>query len=1082
MSPAAAPPAPARAGGDTAAAVERELRQVVSADVFERLAAGFVDARRRRGLPAETDASLAEAFGGTLLLLTRVLFLLSAESRGLLPRDGPYARHGIGRLRERVAEMRVPGHPLSPQSNEVWRELLALFDLLARGSASVGVPAYGGPFAADAPGARFLAENAVSDFFLVPALDKLSRDAGGAWFDFAPLQPDDVAGALEGIVGLRLAADERGKPVLVDPRGDRKASPAGPPPRWVVDFAVAEAVAPALAEREAAYRSALAEAAARRERLAAALPESSARLEREVASLEDRAADALLSLRVVDPAMGSGRFLVRAAELATARLAALLAEAPAGPLAARLAEVRAEAAAGLRAQGMEPEPSAWTDAALLRRMVVKRCLFGVDVDAAAVQAARLALWLAAFVPGVPLPGLEPHLKRGNALVGTRVLELQRAMEESPQGQFDAFGGPFRGLLRAASAIREAAAQADATPAGAAEGARRHAELEAAVAPHRRLLDLWVSRAFGNRLAEEVASLHADEVLEAARGGRSRLGRAQAEALEAAAAAAGEHRFFHWDLEFPEAFVEPETATWSDDPGFDAVVGRPPAGRDEHAAALRPHLSGAFPHVYDASADLHAYFWQQGMELVRRGGRVAFAVPDRWMRSAAGEGLRRFLAERGEMEQLVDFRAAGARVEVDAACVLVVRRPGGARPGAAETRVTLVGADAGAEPALAGYAAAHAYTVPRGRFAGAPWSLERPEVQRLMDRIAAAGVPLREHLAGPVSAGVRTGLNDAFVVDDATRGRLVHADPRAADLLHPLLRTGDIERWTAEWRGAWLIAVPSSEERAWPWTGAPDADAEHLFQRTFPSLHAHLKPWEERLRARHDQGRYWWELRPRPERDAHHGARIVHADTTAEPQFALAPAGACVLANACVWPSADPYLLAVANSPVAWTWLWRSALHGRDHALRLTPHAVEALPVPPPPPGLEGEIGGGVERLLELKGDARAAAGELLDWLAAEYGVGPADAGLLAFAELNATAFVEVVRRHRPRAAEPLAPREVGMLRNAHAEVAPRLTAVQAKAAGLERRLSQLVVRAYGLSADEVELMWATAPPRMPVGR
>lgn len=1080
MSPAAAPPAPARAADAPAAAVERELRQAVAADVFERLAAGFVDARRRRGLPAETAASLAEVFGGTLLLLVRVLFLLSAEARGLLPAGGAYARHGIERLRERAAALRVPGHPLSPHSGELWRELLALFDLLASGSASVGVPAYGGPFAADAAGARFLAENAVSDFFLAPALDKLSRDAAGARFDFAPLQPDDVAGVLEGVVGLRLAADERGKPVLYDPRGDRKAQPAGPPPRWVVDFAVAEAVGPALAEREAAYRDTLAEAAARRERLATALPESAARLEREVASLEDRAADALLSLRVVDPAMGSGRFLVRAAERVAARLAALLAEAPGGPLAARLAEVRAEAAAGARAQGMEP--AAWSDAALLTRMVVKRCLFGVDVDPTAVQAARLALWLAAFVPGVPLPALEPHLKRGNALVGTRVLELQRAMEESPQGQFDAFGGPFRGLLRAASAIREATALADATPAAAAEGARRHAELEAAVAPHRRLLDLWVSRAFGNRLAEEVASLHADEVLEAARGGRARLGRAQAEALEAAARAAAEHRFFHWDLEFPEACVEPETATWSDDPGFDAVVGRPPAGRDEHAAALRPHLSHAFPHVYDAAADLHAYFWEQGLELVRRGGRVAFAVPDRWMRSAAGEGLRCYLAGRGEMEQLVDFRAAGARVEVDAACVLVVRRPGGARPATAETRVTVVGADAGPEPALARYAAAHAYAVPRGRFAEAPWSLERPEVQRLMDRIAAAGVPLRELLGAPVSAGVRTGLNDAFVVDAAARDRLVHADPRAADLLHPLLRTGDLERWAAEWRGAWLIAIASSEERAWPWTGAPDADAEHLFQRTFPSLHAHLKPWEERLRARHDQGRHWWELRPRPERDAHHGPRIVHPDAAAEPLFALAPAGACVLANACVWPSSDAYLLVVANSPVAWTWLWRSALHGRDHALRLTPHAVEALPVPPPPPGVAEEIGGGVERLLELKAEARAAGGELLDWLAAEYAIGPADPELLAFAELSATAFVEVVRRHRPRGAGALGPREVGMLRNAHAEVAPRLTSLQAKAAGLERRLSQLVVRAYGLTADEVELMWATAPPRMPAGR
>ncbi|HEX9937567.1 MAG TPA: hypothetical protein VGB15_10605, partial [Longimicrobium sp.] len=103
---AVAPPLPARAPA-TPGAVERELRHAVAADVFERLAAGFVDGRRRRGLPPETLASLAEVFAGTRLLVSRVLFLLSAESRGLLPADGPYARHGITRMRERVAAMRA---------------------------------------------------------------------------------------------------------------------------------------------------------------------------------------------------------------------------------------------------------------------------------------------------------------------------------------------------------------------------------------------------------------------------------------------------------------------------------------------------------------------------------------------------------------------------------------------------------------------------------------------------------------------------------------------------------------------------------------------------------------------------------------------------------------------------------------------------------------------------------------------------------------------------------------------------------------------------------------------------------------
>jgi len=1063
---AAAPPAPTRAPAGPGAA-ERELRHAVAGDVFERLAAGFVDGRRRRGLPPETLATLAEVFAGTLLLLSRALFLLSAESRGLLPGDGPYARHGITALRERVAAMRAPGQVLSPQQHDVWRDLLALFDLVGQGSPALGLPPYGGIFSADSAAARFLAGNALADFFLVPALDKLARDADGAPFDYAPLDAGQVAGALDGLHGLVLAADERGKPVLVDPRGERKATPTGALPPWVAEFLVAESVAPALAEREAAYRALVVEEAARRERLSTAPPELAPRLSRETATLRDRAVDALLGLRVADPAMGGGRLLLAAAELVTRRLVALLAEDGDGPLASRVAEMRAAVQSAARPADVE----------LVRRLVVKRCLFGVDVDRAAVESARLALSLAAFVPGAPLPYLHHHLKCGNALAGSRVAELQRAMEENPQGQFDAFGGPFRGLLRAAAAAREVAEGADAGPGEAGETARRHAELEAALAPHRRLLDLWVSRTFGNRLAEEIASLHADEVLEAARGARARLGRAHAEALDAAAAMAGEHRFFHWDLEFPEAFVDAETATWSEDPGFDAVVCRPPASRGEHGAAIRPHLARVFPEVYDASADLHVYFWAQALELLRRGGRAACAVPERWMRAASAQGLRAFLAGRAEIEHLVDFRAAAARVEPDAACALVVRRPGG-RDAAAEARVTILGLGAEGEPALDAYAAAHAYAVPRTRFGSAPWSLERPEVQRLIDRIAASGVPLRDYVGHPAVTGVRTGLNDAFVIDADTRERLVRGHPAAADLLRPVLRPADLERWAAEWSGGWVIEIASSDERPWAWTGAPEEDAEHIFGRTFPTLHAHLKPWEERLRARHEQGRYWWELKGGLAHDPG-GPRMVHAEALAQPRFAWAGPEFRLLAGACAWPGADPYLLAVANSPVAWAWLWRTALHGRDHVLRLTPAALELLPVPRPDPELKHEIDTSVERVVELTSERRGLVAELMTWLRDEYGVAHPDAAVLAFADLNAGAFVDAVRAHRPRHAEPLAPRAIGMLRNAHAEYAPRLTAVQARAAGLERRITQLVVRTYGLKPDEVALMWATAPPRTP---
>jgi len=161
--------------------------------------------------------------------------------------------------------------------------------------------------------------------------------------------------------------------------------------------------------------------------------------------------------------------------------------------------------------------------------------------------------------------------------------------------------------------------------------------------------------------------------------------------------------------------------------------------------------------------------------------------------------------------------------------------------------------------------------------------------------------------------------------------------------------------------------------------------------------------------------------------------------------------------------------------VLWGYLRRGANHGRDEAVRFFGQVVEMLPIAPPTAEMEADAAASVPRLAELSAERRALTAELFRWLRSEYAVAQPGARLEGFAGLNATEFVDEVRRRRPRKADALTPREVGMLRNAHAEAAPRITAVAAKIAGLERRLAQLAARAYGLSAEEAELLGAALP-------
>ena len=152
-----------------------------------------------------------------------------------------------------------------------------------------------------------------------------------------------------------------------------------------------------------------------------------------------------------------------------------------------------------------------------------------------------------------------------------------------------------------------------------------------------------------------------------------------------------------------------------------------------------------------------------------------------------------------------------------------------------------------------------FEVPRNRLGADSWMLEPPAVVALVEKIRRAGIPLMDFAGSPPSWGILTGFNEAFLLDTATKKRLVKADPKSAALFKPFLRGQDVNRWHADWAGLWMLALKSSGNHAWPWAKA-GKHAETTFASTYPAIYAHLNQYRASLVKRHDQGEYWWELR------------------------------------------------------------------------------------------------------------------------------------------------------------------------------------------------------------------------------
>jgi hypothetical protein len=305
--------------------------------------------------------------------------------------------------------------------------------------------------------------------------------------------------------------------------------------------------------------------------------------------------EAILALKVCDPAMGSGAFLVELCRF----LAELLVSAWGKKLPAELLP-------GGSAYGEEPLIYA-------RRLVAQRCLYGVDKNPFAVNLARLSLWLVTLSKHLPFTFVDHALKEGDSLVGLTMADIEKA---SGAIQLNVFDGPPRMLLRDLAARREAVFSMDSRSDGDAE--RKQAALEEQLEASdtiRQVGDLLVAAFFQGANARARASLQEERIRELNKG----MSAEQIAAIRTELAAGPKGiRPFHWELEFPEVFQDGRG-------GFDAFVGNPPfAGKNTIAEGSPAGILDWFKQLHPEShgnADLVAHFFRRCFELLRPGGTL-----------------------------------------------------------------------------------------------------------------------------------------------------------------------------------------------------------------------------------------------------------------------------------------------------------------------------------------------------------------------------------------------------------------------------------------------------------------------------
>ncbi len=573
--------------------VANDLSNLVFSSVYPLLARAIAD--------RAPQASLDHVREAALILLYRLLFILYAEDRDLLPvNDKRYDDYGLRKkVRQEIGTRKDANDSFSTKATRYWSVLDSLCLAIDEGDTSIGLPPYnGGLF--DAKRTPLLREVQIPDDIMAEVIDRLSFERSGAtrkYINYRDLSVQQLGSIYERLLEHEVVREGE----LVDIRPNifaRKGSGSYYTPDDLVQLIISETLDPLIERHVDAFRK-------KAEELATSdLDEA-----RRIGALKRLdPATALLDLKICDPAMGSGHFLVSLVDYMADRVQGVLADSIVmvewaeylSPLSDRIDEIRNTILANAEQENWTVDIEQLDDRHIIRRMILKCCIYGVDKNPMAVELAKVALWLHSFTVGAPLSFLDHHLRCGDSLFGSWVLkgkEETLSFNDNPLFLVQ----PMKDAIASAASMQQIERLPDAEIAEAHRSAEIFEGVQSMTAPLNSFLSFihalhWIDtksparragiRFFidgvygdpfmvlaGRHKIKPVAEKATEQTSKKKTLTASEIYHAFQEVLTEAQAIINEERFLNWQVTFPGVWTD-----WLNEElvgGFDAIIGNPP---------------------------------------------------------------------------------------------------------------------------------------------------------------------------------------------------------------------------------------------------------------------------------------------------------------------------------------------------------------------------------------------------------------------------------------------------------------------------------------------------------------------------
>lgn len=568
-----------------------------------------------------------------------------------------------------------------------------------------------------------------------------------------------------------------------------------------------------------------------------------------------------------------------------------------------------------------------------KETIIESCLFGVDINPNSVKICRLRLWIELLKnayyksPDVleTLPNIDINIKCGNSLVSRYALDVdikdilksandwnittyrwavdryRNASNKDEKREMESFIEKIKGDFKS---------EVDKPFKKKISEARGKAEKYA--------IEITNLTAFGQKIDKKLLKDHEDAV--------AQLTKFESEREDIISNKIYENAF-EWRFEFPEVLNDE-----GDFVGFDVVIGNPPYIRQEELTEIKPYLESKYD-SFVGTADMFIYFIELGIKNLKQNGNFTFIVPNKWMKAGYGKKIRG-LIKLNKIAAIIDFGDLPVFEEATTYPSILSISKNVSSANFDATSITTLNFQDG----LNNFISENKIEVLVDELNDEGWTLNDSISQKVLHKIRQSGVLLGEFVSKKMYRGILTGFNEAFIIDKNIRAALIEKDPNCSDLIKPFLDGKDIKSYQTPKSKKWLIFTRRG-----------------ININNYPSIFEHLNLYKDdltpkikdsnSLKGRKPGSYKWFEIQDSVDYHSEFEKdKIVWAETSLGNQFCLIEAGIYLNKTTFMIPINDMALLGILNSKVVKFYLDSIVSKVRGGYFSMSKSYVETVPI------------------------------------------------------------------------------------------------------------------------------------------